>query len=84
MLLKPLGLGLLALMLAGCGTVRPPEVQVLVPPAALLQDCVYVAPPLRTNGELVQAYVALQGVLALCNDDKEALREWAQRLKGTQ
>jgi hypothetical protein len=75
------GMGLLALMLTGCGSLRPPEVRVLTPPGALLEDCTYTETPLSTNADLARAYLGLRNALDLCNNDKEALREWVQRVQ---
>lgn len=79
--LKLLGTGLLALMLTGCGSIRPPEVRVLTPPGALLEDCKYTETPLNTNADLARAYLGLRNALDLCNDDKAALREWSATVR---
>lgn len=75
--------GLLALSLMGCATRSKPLVvaQHSLPPATLLADCPVPALDPSTNGELADGALALLDSLAACNDDKAALRKWADTLK---
>lgn len=65
------------LMLAGCASTVPVPVRAL-PPVELIQDCPAVAEDVSTNGALVRTYRALKESLHACNNDKAALREWAE------
>lgn len=67
-----------ALLLASCATVTPPTTK-LLPPASLLAECPAPRAALSTNGALVDYILALRNALRLCNDDKAALREWANQ-----
>lgn len=78
MLSSKLGMGLLALLLAGCAHTQAPQVIREVPPAALLEDCATPQAQLRTNGDLADHILALRFALRECNNDKAALREWAK------
>lgn len=49
-----------------------------LPPVEWLADCPLVLEHYRTNGELAETVVAYRKALALCNLDKESLREWAK------
>lgn len=66
-------------ILAGCAGVPTTQVIKAVPPEYLLQDCEVPAIRFNTNGDLVDAIVAFRGALRVCNNDKEALREWAKQ-----
>jgi hypothetical protein len=69
--------GLLAcLLVASCAAVSP-----LAPPPELLADCPIPSSPVRTNGELAEGYSARGFALRACNDDKAALRAWADQIK---
>jgi hypothetical protein len=70
---------LTALLAASCATVAPDQ-PALRPPGALMQDC--QAPPWQagTNGALASTALALREALRLCNNDKAALREWAEKV----
>ena len=62
----------LALLTAGCA-VQPLK----LPPRALLEDCTATIPAsIRTNRDLLSAYLGSKAALDLCNVDKEALRLW--------
>lgn len=76
--------GLLALSLMGCATRSKPPVVVQhsLPSATLLADCPIPSGDPSTNGELAEDNIALLGALAGCNDDKAALRRWAETLRG--
>lgn len=52
-----------------------------LPPAELLKDCLDKTRVITTNRELAQAYNDRGDVLALCNADKKALREWRDSLQ---
>lgn len=80
MRLKLLAVGLLAMVLAGCTTMKVPETIVLTPPASLLKDCQYVQGALKTNRDLLMAYKGAMEALELCNNDKAALREWVREV----
>ena len=67
---------LAALLCASCAAVTPSA----TPPLALLSDCPQPVVNVQTNGDLVHLIRALRGALSLCNDDKRALREWANDL----
>jgi hypothetical protein len=49
-----------------------------LPPAALLEDCPEPVAEVRTNGDLARLALDLKLALALCNNDKAALRAWAE------
>lgn len=68
-------LGLLVAFLSACTT--PPKYVRELPPVDLLAECAAPVEGLKTNGQLAQTIVAYRKVLALCNIDKESLREWA-------
>lgn len=65
--------------LAGCTST---SVTSIVPPAELLEDCVKREVLLRTNGDLVQAYVTRDQDLDTCNADKAGLRRWVREVQG--
>lgn len=68
-------LSLLALLsLTGCATT---EYIRELPPAELLAECEKPAYDKTTNRGIVLGLVAYDQALALCNNDKAALREWA-------
>ena len=71
--------GLMAgLLMASCAQVSP---LTAVPPAGLLGPCTAPSRALNTNADLVRHILDLRGALQSCDDDKTALREWAQTLK---
>lgn len=49
-----------------------------LPPAALLAECPHPDLDIQTNGDLLRGLRAYEQALALCNIDKQALREWAK------
>lgn len=58
-----------------------PAVKQSLPDLTLIQACPEPAPPAdHTNGGLVQSILDYQTVLDHCNDDKAALRAWANSL----
>lgn len=63
----------LAALLAACGATTGP----LVPPAHLMADCPAPALSVATNGQMAATLNAYRWALAACNDDKAALRAWA-------
>jgi len=66
-------------LLSGCATAPPVTlIQREKPPAHLLLDCPLPAQEFRTNADLLAHILALRGSLRGCNDDKAALREWAE------
>lgn len=68
--------GVLAmLVLTGCATTT---VKVL-PPVDLLAECPHPIVSTATNGDLAKAIPAYRKALTLCNNDKAALREWAEK-----
>lgn len=77
-------LGLTLLFLPACALLSKPPVPVRhsPPPAALLADCSVPTLDPATNAELVDGVLALLDSLASCNDDKAALRQWADELRG--
>jgi len=68
---------LLVICLPGCA-VHPPTVVKLTPPPSLMAPCIGPAWRPITNGELARYALELRSVLAACDDDKTALREWAK------
>lgn len=64
--------------LSGCATAPEFREARDLPPAQLLQECEAPSPIVTTNGDLARYILALKQALNLCNDDKAALREWAQ------
>jgi hypothetical protein len=65
--------------LSGCQALAPTVLK-LMPPAELLQDCPSPEYSVRSNGDLAKAILAERNALALCNNDKGALRRWADGL----
>lgn len=66
---------LVALLMASCAAGIPK------PPRELLQPCNEPTPAVATNGALAEYTLALRSSLRGCNDDKAALREWADTLE---
>lgn len=64
-------------LLVGCSVIPTSKVPVELPPTALLQECPIPEATVATNGQLAQWALSLKYALKLCNDDKAALREWA-------
>jgi hypothetical protein len=64
-----------SLLLASCCATTPTA----GPPWALLEDCPEPPAQIATNGDLVRHARQLRNALRGCNDDKRALREWAER-----
>ena len=62
---------------AGCATAPMPQRD--LPPLALLEPCEEPVAVLSTNQALVEYTLALRTALRLCNNDKEALRDWASQ-----
>ena len=79
---KLVGMGLLALMLTGCAHHGPQVPEILLPPQDLMQECSFRERVLVTNADLARAYLEARGALELCNNEKAALREWAERAAG--
>lgn len=48
------------------------------PPVELLADCPAVLEDVKTNGGLTRTITAYRRALAVCNIDKQSLREWAK------
>jgi hypothetical protein len=67
------------LVLSGCSTVPRVEVVEVLPPDGLMGPCEVPERELRTNGDLAAHILDLRGALGLCNNQLEALREWAER-----
>ena len=67
-------------LLAACSS--PPKVVEVpvraLPPAQLLEPCPAAARELLTNADLAGYVLDLQHALALCNNDKAVLRDWAK------
>jgi hypothetical protein len=74
---KRLAVALLATLMAGCGVLSPPPAA--TPPWALMEDCPEPQAQVKTNGDLVRHIRALRDALRSCNDDKAALRSWADK-----
>lgn len=68
----------LLVVLAGCSTVPRVEVVKITPPEALMAACEVPERELRTNGDLARHILDLRGALGLCNNQLDALREWAK------
>lgn len=67
------GLILLSLMtLAACSTTQIIKQPILCPTAA---ECGQFAPPIRTNGELAEAYQQTQHRLNLCVIENDSLKQ---------
>lgn len=79
MLSKHLSTGALALLLAGCAHTHLPGTQIVTPPGVLMADCPHPEGSAGTNGDLARWLLAYREALKLCNNDKEGLREWAER-----
>lgn len=69
---------LLAALLALAGCAQPPVYIRELPPGVLLEDCEEPALDVSTNAELAQYALRLRTALRVCNNDKQALREWAK------
>jgi hypothetical protein len=69
---------IVALLLTGCAI---PKVQYVreLPPAQLLLDCPVPETRKSTNGELAQGLHLYHWALEACNNDKQALRNWASK-----
>ena len=67
---------LAALLLASCAAVSPP-----LPAPEWLADCPVPSGPVPTNGALAERDQARGFALRACNNDKAALRAWAEQLK---
>lgn len=73
-----LAAGIVAFMaLSGCAALAPTVLK-LKPPVELMQDCPSPVYRIGTNGELAAGILAERNALALCNNDKAALREWSK------
>lgn len=68
----------LAATLSACG-ILPHTPSPATPPWALLEDCPEPRVTVNTNGDLVRHTRAMRDALRSCNDDKAALREWAEK-----
>lgn len=68
---------MVVLFLSGCSTLQSKPTARELPPPQLLQDCPIPESTLRTNLELAEWAHALKYSLILCNNDKAALRSWA-------
>lgn len=66
---------LIAAGLSGCSTM--PDTSKAYPPASLTADCEVPIKRVATNGELALTINAFERALALCNNDKAALRAWS-------
>lgn len=66
---------LLALIVTGCATTTVKD----LPPVDLLAECPHPVVSTVTNGDLAKAIPAYRKALTLCNNDKAALREWADK-----
>lgn len=69
------------MMLSGCSKDRlvpVPEPIRIYPPEILLMICPNPALPGSTYRDLVEYAVGLEHALALCNIDKQKLREWSK------
>lgn len=75
LLCKRLSGALLVAFLTGCSTIK--YVREL-PPQELLGDCPLVLEAYKTNRDLVWTILEYRKALAMCNLDKESLREWAK------
>ncbi len=64
-------------LLAGCATAIPGQQPV---PGEFLAACEAQSIDIRTNGDLARSHRALREALERCNLDKEAIREWSNRL----
>jgi len=69
-----------ALALSGCFATPGPVVREK-PPANLLADCPMPTVYLTHNGGLAQGIGRLRDSIKNCNDDKKALREWAEGIQ---
>lgn len=74
-------LALIVLLIASVwasGCAAPPVYVRELPPAVLLEDCEEPVSTLETNKDLAQWALALRSALRVCNNDKQALRDWAK------
>lgn len=67
-----------ALFLTGCFATTPQVIKSL-PPVELLQDCATSEVDKTTNGGLAQGILDLRKDIKVCNNDKAALRDWAEK-----
>lgn len=76
---KPLYGVLVALLglLVGCSA--PLKTIRLLPPNELVQDCIAPEVVAGTNKDLANSIILLGDALELCNIDKKALRDWANK-----
>lgn len=66
-------------LLSGCVTTQTVKVPVKVyPPAALMAPCPHPEATATTNGELLAYLEDMASALRSCNQDKQALRDWAK------
>jgi hypothetical protein len=63
--------------LTGCAAV--PTVTRDLPPAFLMEDCPEPEATVSTNAELAAWILSLRHSLRKCNNDKAALRDWAEQ-----
>lgn len=66
---------ILAALLGGCATPAPIVIK-LRPDPVYLADCPHPDVDVSTNGGIATGLLAYRTALDLCNNDKEALREW--------
>ena len=65
--------------LTGCATSYPTNyrMECATPPGEILQPCEVEAYTIKTNGDLLFAFIRTRSALLRCADKVEALREWA-------
>jgi len=81
-LLMALLIATLLVCLPGCALFERRVTTVkMLPPVELTQDCPSPDGKPKTNGDLARYAQDLKGSLALCNNDKAALRAWAEGTK---
>lgn len=67
----------LLVFLAGCSTAPRVEVVEVYPPGHLTAACPVPERAVQTNADLASLVLDLREALGLCNNQLEALREWA-------
>lgn len=68
----------LVLLLAACAQ-APLKTLRELPPSGLAANCDAPVTRVATNGQMAETLLAYKHALAMCNNDKAALREWMEK-----
>ena len=79
LLSKTLSGAVLALLLTGCATQTQKVLVRELPPPELLRECLHPSIDVETNADLANGIMAYSDALELCNVDKRALQDWANK-----